>query len=44
MDPVPLADQARVNANPGTEVLAGPEIRTIFLGFDGIGASPAIRM
>jgi peptide/nickel transport system substrate-binding protein len=36
MDPVPLADQARVNANPGTEVLAGPEIRTIFLGFDQI--------
>jgi peptide/nickel transport system substrate-binding protein len=34
MDPVPLADQARVNANPGTQVLAGPEIRTIFLGFD----------
>jgi peptide/nickel transport system substrate-binding protein len=28
MDPVPLNDQARVNANPGTEVLAGPEIRT----------------
>src|SRR5271169_2812332 len=36
MDPVPLADQARVNANPGTQVLAGPEIRTIFLGFDQI--------
>ncbi len=34
MDPVPLADQARINANPGTEVMAGPEIRTIFLGFD----------
>ena len=34
MDPVPLNDQARVNANPGTEVLAGPEIRTIFLGMD----------
>ena len=34
MDPVPLADQARVDANPGTRVLAGPEVRTIFLGFD----------
>jgi peptide/nickel transport system substrate-binding protein len=34
MDPVPLNDQARVNANPGTEVLAGPEARTIFLGMD----------
>jgi peptide/nickel transport system substrate-binding protein len=36
MDPVPLADQARVNANPSTEVLAGPEVRTIFIGFDQI--------
>ena len=34
MDPVPLNDQARVNANPMTEVLAGPEARTIFLGVD----------
>jgi peptide/nickel transport system substrate-binding protein len=34
MDPMPLNDQARVNANPGTQVLAGPEIRTIFLGMD----------
>jgi peptide/nickel transport system substrate-binding protein len=34
MDPVPLNDQARVNANPTTEVLAGPEARTIFLGMD----------
>ena len=31
---MPLNDQARVNANPGTEVLAGPEVRTIFLGMD----------
>ena len=38
MDPVPLPDQARVNANPGTQVLAGPEIRTIFLGFDQMRA------
>jgi peptide/nickel transport system substrate-binding protein len=34
MDPVPLNDEARVNANPTTEVLAGPEARTIFLGMD----------
>jgi len=34
MDPVPLNDQARVNANPDTQVLAGPEVRTIFLGMD----------
>ena len=34
MDPVPLNDQARVNANPATQVLAGPEVRTIFLGMD----------
>ncbi len=34
MDPVPLNDQARINANPDTQVLAGPEIRTIFLGMD----------
>jgi peptide/nickel transport system substrate-binding protein len=34
MDPVPLNDQARVNANPGTQVLTGPEVRTIFLGMD----------
>ena len=34
MDPVPLNDQARVNANPATEVMAGPEARTIFLGMD----------
>src|SRR5271154_5721303 len=34
MDPVPLNDQARVNGNQCTEVLAGPEVRTIFLGMD----------
>ena len=34
MDPVPLNDQDRVNANPGTQVLAGPEVRTIFFGMD----------
>jgi peptide/nickel transport system substrate-binding protein len=34
MDPVPLNDQARVAANPTTEVLIGSELRTIFLGMD----------
>ena len=34
MDPVPLNDQARVNASPNAQVLAGPEARTIFLGMD----------
>src|SRR6185295_14498676 len=34
IDPVPLQDIARVNANAGTQVLTGPELRTIFLGFD----------
>ena len=38
-DPVPLQDIARVNANPGTQVLNGPELRTIFLSFDQIGTS-----
>jgi peptide/nickel transport system substrate-binding protein len=34
IDPVPLQDIQRVNANPATQVLSGPELRTIFLGFD----------
>jgi peptide/nickel transport system substrate-binding protein len=34
MDPVPVQDIERVNNNPGTKVLVGPELRTIFLGFD----------
>ncbi|HEX2216608.1 MAG TPA: ABC transporter substrate-binding protein, partial [Xanthobacteraceae bacterium] len=34
VDPVPLQDVARVNANPNTQVLSAPELRTIFLGFD----------
>ncbi len=34
IDPVPLQDIQRVNANAGTQVLTGPELRTIFLGFD----------
>lgn len=32
--PVPVQDIKRVNANNGTSVLMGPELRTIFLGFD----------
>lgn len=36
IDPVPLQDQQRVNANPTTQVLTGPELRTIFLGFDQV--------
>jgi peptide/nickel transport system substrate-binding protein len=34
IDPVPLQDIQRVKANPATQVLSGPELRTIFLGFD----------
>ncbi len=34
IDPVPLQDIQRVNSNPNTQVLTGPELRTIFLGFD----------
>ncbi|MGF1648970.1 MAG: ABC transporter substrate-binding protein [Hyphomicrobiaceae bacterium] len=32
--PIPVQDQARVDANAKTRVLAGPELRTIFLGMD----------
>ncbi|MEM7696032.1 MAG: ABC transporter substrate-binding protein [Pseudomonadota bacterium] len=32
--PIPVQDIARVDSNPGTEALTGPELRTIFLGFD----------
>ncbi|MCF3934176.1 ABC transporter substrate-binding protein [Acuticoccus sp. M5D2P5] len=32
--PIPVQDIPRVEANPGTEALTGPELRTIFLGFD----------
>jgi peptide/nickel transport system substrate-binding protein len=32
--PVPLQDVARVNATKGVRVMQGPELRTIFLGFD----------
>jgi peptide/nickel transport system substrate-binding protein len=34
IDPVPLQDVPRVNASGVAEVLSGPELRTIFLGFD----------
>lgn len=34
VDPVPVQDMERVNATPTTRVMAGPETRTIYLGFD----------
>ncbi len=34
MYPVPLQDIARLKRTPGMSVLQGPELRTIFLGFD----------
>ncbi|HEX7888087.1 MAG TPA: ABC transporter substrate-binding protein [Ramlibacter sp.] len=34
MEPVPVQDIERVNASPSARVLAGPELRTIFLGMD----------
>ena len=34
IDPVPLQDVQRIKDNPNTQVLTGPELRTIFLGFD----------
>ena len=34
MYPVPLQDVNRLDADPNIEVLQGPELRTIFLGFD----------
>jgi len=34
MEPVPVQDIDRVNANAATKVLVGPELRTIFLGMD----------
>src|SRR5262249_47340554 len=33
-DPVPLQDVSRVNASGTAQVLQGPELRTIFIGFD----------
>jgi len=34
IEPVPIQDIQRVNASPNARVLTGPELRTIFLGFD----------
>jgi len=34
IEPVPVQDMGRINANPNVQVLAGPELRTIFLGMD----------
>jgi len=34
IDPVPLQDIQRVNSSPAAHVMSGPELRTIFLGFD----------
>jgi peptide/nickel transport system substrate-binding protein len=34
MEPVPLQDVARINASANAKVMAGPELRTIFLGMD----------
>ncbi len=32
--PIPVQDMKRVDGNAGTKMLVGPELRTIFLGFD----------
>jgi peptide/nickel transport system substrate-binding protein len=34
VDPVPLQDIPRINGSPNAHVMQGPELRTIFLGFD----------
>ncbi len=34
IEPVPVQDIGRVDSSPNAQVLKGPEIRTIFLGFD----------
>ncbi|WP_244624295.1 MULTISPECIES: ABC transporter substrate-binding protein [unclassified Bosea (in: a-proteobacteria)] len=34
IEPVPIQDIQRVNASGNAQVLTGPELRTIFLGFD----------
>jgi peptide/nickel transport system substrate-binding protein len=36
IEPVPVQDVKRVNADPNTEVLTGPELRVIHLGFNQI--------
>jgi peptide/nickel transport system substrate-binding protein len=34
IEPVPIQDITRVNSSPNATVMAGPELRTIFLGMD----------
>ena len=34
MEPVPVQDIERVNSSPNTRAITGPELRTVFLGFD----------
>jgi peptide/nickel transport system substrate-binding protein len=36
IEPVPVQDIGRVDSSPNAQVLKGPEIRTIFLGFDQV--------
>jgi peptide/nickel transport system substrate-binding protein len=36
IDPVPVQDIPRVKSNAGTDVMAGPELRTIFLNMDQV--------
>jgi len=36
IEPVPIQDITRVNSSPNATVLTGPEVRTIFLGFDQV--------
>ncbi|HET7409196.1 MAG TPA: ABC transporter substrate-binding protein, partial [Paracoccaceae bacterium] len=36
IDPVPVQDVERVEASPTTDALTGPELRTIFLGFNSM--------
>jgi peptide/nickel transport system substrate-binding protein len=36
MEPVPVQDIDRINANKGTKVLVSPETRVIFMGFDQV--------
>ena len=36
IEPVPVQDIPRINSSADSKVLAGPELRTIFLGFDQI--------
>jgi peptide/nickel transport system substrate-binding protein len=34
IEPVPIQDISRVDSSPNAQVLKGPELRTIFIGFD----------